>query len=143
MGIVEISGDVMKQRKCTDSIVVIAAVVKSERVSSNGRVFCARTVEQQCCSANGGIGFSVVGGKGPGTNTSAKTSVAILGERVPTQRCISNAGGEIVKRVTPCPCVEIGRAFVRCRGTARAVGESAKQTSVSAMRTGRIVMFLD
>jgi hypothetical protein len=141
-GRVTASVDVAVEGKRSMCRVAVATTVIGKRRGSNSRIRCAGGVEQKRCGANGGIGISVVGGKGSGTNTSAKTSVAILSERVPTQRCISNAGGELIKRVTPCPCVEIWRALL-CRGNGSSgrrkgkasEGEWNEQQSERATRT--------
>src|SRR4030095_579862 len=52
MGVVEETIDVVSKREGTDSIVVGAAVVTDERVSSNGRILRSRGVEQSRCLSN-------------------------------------------------------------------------------------------
>src|SRR5947208_16670417 len=95
MGIVEISADVRKKRKCAYSSVVQAPIIKDQRVSSNGRVPEASSVEQQGYSANCGIGIRIANGSRvvEGLRAGAYTGIVAVDrieiERIPAGLCVS------------------------------------------------------
>ncbi len=104
-----------KKRERSSGRVLLGGGVIDERVSSNGCVVRACSVEQKRCSAHCGIGIRVVEGQRSAANTSVEAAGAIQEKRTPTQCCISSAGGEQTKRVAPFGSCEIGIAPFQCR----------------------------
>src|ERR1041385_5507290 len=122
--VVLVSVTVVKQRTGTEPIVEISSIyvetVINKRVGSIGAILCAGAVEQKGRSAGGGIRIrSVEHQRSP-----AKPGIVAAGsrfkERIPTNRCVSSAGGQVLKCFSAfrgCEPViaQIGRASCRER----------------------------
>ena len=108
------AGGIVHERKVTSGSVGGTGVVKDQSIGSNGGVLCAGGVEQERCRPTAVLESPLLG-PGSSANTSIETAGGIQKERLPTECCVSSAGGERVKRVAPFGRREIGVTRVRCR----------------------------
>ena len=121
-------------------------VKKGDR--SDSRVVGARRVEQKRRRANGRVFDSLarslvsnVEKKRSGTESGVKAAIGVAEERKPPNRCVSYAGSEAFKGISPFCRVEARIAAVRRRDYRRAWGKSPRQTSVRVTRSGGAVLF--
>ena len=126
----------------TDGRVVVAGCVDIERISTGGRVGVAGCVVGERTETVAVLPMPVVLLK------SALTPMAVLSMPVVLLKSALKPMAVLSRPVVLFKSASSPRtvlSFVKQPSwqTARACGESAKQPSVSAMRTGRIVVFLD
>src|SRR5437764_4168789 len=115
--VVGVSAGIVKQRKGTESVVVVGAcdavAVIDKRVGSKGGVLCAGAVEQKRRSTTGRIAIRSIEVQGSAANTGVEGAGGIKRERIPTNCCVSSAGSEVEKRMAPFGGGERGVAPVR------------------------------
>src|SRR5439155_29577 len=104
------AGGIVHERKVTGGSVGGTAVVKDQRISSNGGVLCAGGVEQERCRAHCSIGICIVEDQRSTADSGVETAGGIRKERTPTEPCISSASSKKTKRVAPFRRREVGVA---------------------------------
>ena len=89
------------------------AVVEDHCGRSNSCVSDAKGIEQQGSSANARVRIRAVEDQRSSADASIEAGSLGAEERTPTDSCVTNAGGEEVKRIASFRCREPGIAPVR------------------------------
>src|SRR5882724_4184281 len=103
------------ERKCANSVVVTTSVVVGQRFVSVGYILKPREIAQQCCGANCSIRVPDIKAQRSSAKTSIEAVTIGIGEGIPTNRCISDTGGQELQRIASFRSCEQGIAPVRCR----------------------------